>query len=117
MSIDVQTILGRNIKLYRTKFGWNKNEFSEKIGIQPQAVSAIESGKSFVKSKTLNKICEVFNISPRTLFSDILFLDNENHNEIINKISNMLYENDLKNLKFIYNFIKEFNDFNINDNG
>ena len=113
MDTDIQTILGRNIKLFRTKFGLNKNEFSERIGIQPQAVGAIESGKSFVKSKTLNKICNVFNISPRTLFSEILYINN--NEDIINKILNMLYENDAQQLIFIYNFIREFNDFKQND--
>ncbi len=65
----IEQIIGNNIRKYRKLHNLNIEELAEKISISHQNLSNIELGKNFLKSKTLEKICEELDITPAQLFS------------------------------------------------
>ena len=76
---------GLKVKKCREDSGLTQTKLAELIGIEPASLSRIESGKSFVSSVILHKICRALNVEPVKLFD---FKD--------------IYENDLpKNDKII----------------
>ncbi len=65
----VQQIIGKNIKKYRKINNLTLEKLAEKISINYQNLSKIERGKGFVTADTLEKLCEVLNVSAEQLFS------------------------------------------------
>ena len=65
---DIKKIFGENVRYYRRKLGFSQEEFAEKIGVSPNHVSVIETGKKFVTYSLLEKIVETLNVMPATLF-------------------------------------------------
>lgn len=64
-------------------------ELAEKLGIDPQSISRMIAGKHFPKEENLEKIIEVLNIQPETLFSfSTISNDKELRNDIIRLVSN-----------------------------
>lgn len=64
--------LGNNIKEIRKKANYTQDEFSEKLGITPQFLSAVERGISGISLTTAIKICQIANCSPLVLFKNII---------------------------------------------
>lgn len=60
--------IAQNIASIRNIAGISQKSFGSKIGISPEAVELLESGKVNVSIKTLQNLCEVYNKSS----SDIL---------------------------------------------
>lgn len=63
--------LGDNIKQIRKKCNYTQEEFSEKLGITPQFLSAVERGLAGISLNTAISICEIANCSIMLLFKDI----------------------------------------------
>ena len=59
---------GLKVKKYREDSGLTQTKLAELIGIEPASLSRIESGKSFVSSVILHKICRALNVEPGKLF-------------------------------------------------
>ncbi len=65
----IQEIIGNNIKKYRNFKHLTLEKLAEKVGISYQNISKIENGRSFFKAETLEKICEVLDVTPAQLVS------------------------------------------------
>lgn len=59
---------GLKVKKYREDLELTQTKLAELIGIEPASLSRIESGKSFVSSVILHKICRALNVEPVKLF-------------------------------------------------
>ena len=68
MTLEVCKNLGNNIKKYRKAAGYSQETFAEAIEIGTTSLSLIETGKGFVKAKTLAKIADVLNVDVFKLF-------------------------------------------------
>ena len=68
---DYNLAVGSKIKNVRKVYHMTREQFSEKCDISSSFLSAVESGKKAVTSKTLYKICTSVNIS-----ADYFILDN-----------------------------------------
>lgn len=66
--VDIKKVLGNNIRKYRELRGFTQEQFIEKLGIGPSAISNIECGKHFPSTENLNKIINVLDIEPNELF-------------------------------------------------
>ena len=64
---QIDCLVGSNIKRERIKAGFTQEEFSERIGIGPKSLSAIERGTVGVSLSTLLRICKVLSISTNTI--------------------------------------------------
>lgn len=60
---DYNLTVGLRIREIREVLNMSREEFSEKCNISSSFLTAVESGKKAVTSKTLYKICTAFNIS------------------------------------------------------
>ena len=78
---------GQNLKFLRKEKGLTQEQLSEMINIDIRQYSRIETGKGFPSLTTLDKICEVLDVSPAYLF------DFSPNKEVYNKKSpeNELY--------------------------
>lgn len=66
--MNINKILGQNIKKAREARNFSQEKFAEMIGIGVPTLSKIECGKSYPKKETLEKIIKVLNIEPYMLY-------------------------------------------------
>lgn len=67
--MDIKWDFGQHLKDIRENFGFTQEELAEMIGKAPSTIQKIESGKRFPRPDTIEKLCEVFNISCMELFA------------------------------------------------
>ncbi len=65
-------ILGQNIKDIRKSLDLTQEEFSEKLGINPQFLSQVETGKVGISLDNAINICKIGNCSSVNLFKGII---------------------------------------------
>ncbi|MGC5802973.1 helix-turn-helix transcriptional regulator [Ralstonia pseudosolanacearum] len=63
---DVQAF-GSRVRERRTAKGWNQRELAERIGVDRNWVSAIESGRQNVSLQTLSKFADALSVAPTDL--------------------------------------------------
>ena len=108
---EINSTIGNNIKLIRSKYGMTLDQVSEATGVSKSMIGQIERGTSTPTVTTLWKICNGLKIS----FSSLLKEDTT-ESEIINKLSlNSLSEDNTHNLySFIpFNASRKFEVFNM----
>ncbi|MEP6931015.1 MAG: helix-turn-helix transcriptional regulator [Flavobacterium sp.] len=60
--------IGNKLKALRNNKGWTQQKVSDQLLISQSAYARIESGESQSWVVLINKICEIFEISPEELF-------------------------------------------------
>ena len=59
---------GEKIKELRELYGMTQEELAEKLGLKKAAVNKYETGRVVnLKRSTIEKLCEIFNITPQEL--------------------------------------------------
>lgn len=88
----IKTTLGMVIKDLRHKKGITQEKLAEFLGIERQSIAAIETGKRFISSELLTKLCNFFNVEPYVFFL---------------KQSKTYKEEDLDNIKQIISMLEK----------
>jgi len=96
-----QKLLSTNIKNLRQRNNLTQEEFAEKIGLSLNGVSNIERNRYQPTAATIDKICEVFEITPQ----ELLVVNSKNNVEMIRNITAALSAFPPKKLKQIYEII------------
>lgn len=65
---SVKNMLGKRIKELRKERSFTQEHLAELIGIDPRNFIKIENGETFPRAHTLDKLIEVFDISPDEVF-------------------------------------------------
>jgi len=73
--------LAENIKKYRKRSNLTQVELAEKLGLSKHSVISYEKGATFPASDTLEKMLELFEVTPNQLFYPL----NTNEEEITDK--------------------------------
>ncbi|MBO7669875.1 MAG: helix-turn-helix transcriptional regulator [Oscillospiraceae bacterium] len=60
--------LGENIKAYRVAADMTQSDLGRALGLSSQAISKWENGKSEPDAASIQRMCELFNISPDRLY-------------------------------------------------
>ena len=81
--MNIKTQLGLKIKRLRIKNRYTQEQLAEKMQIATRTLCGIENGENFVKADTLEKFCDVFNITCFELFA---FDHIKNKNELVEEI-------------------------------
>lgn len=97
---DIKVFIGQKIKAIRKSRGFTQEQLSELVGIEPQSLSYIETGKFAPSPDTLQKLSEVMNVKPYEFYYFDPVCEEEMEKEIIKAIK------DKKILKAIYKFYK-----------
>ncbi|MBR1722298.1 MAG: helix-turn-helix transcriptional regulator [Treponema sp.] len=98
-----QQIFIQNLRFYRNKAGFSQLAFSEKIGLSPNYLNAVENGKNFPSADVIQKIIDVLNLLPYQLFLESP--DNQKSSER-NEIIQMASDLKQKVVKQIDDFIE-----------
>ena len=63
-----QEVFIKNLRFFRNKANFSQLEFSEKIGLSPNYLNAVENGKNFPSAEVIQKIIDTLGIMPYQLF-------------------------------------------------
>ena len=72
VKVDINTIIGQNIRDIRKKLNLTQEDFAEKLGKNPQFLSQVENGKVGISLENAINICNTANCSSVNLFKDII---------------------------------------------
>ena len=99
----IKKAVGKIILDRRKALKISQESLAEKLDINIRTMSNIENGHTFISSKTLSKLCEVFNLSPKTFFD----INNDyNNNSIkLNEITDKLLTGGQKKIDFYYDLV------------
>lgn len=101
MIMKYQELINNGIKNLRKNNGLTQEEFAEKIDISIQGLSNIERNRYQPTSETIDKICNVFKITPY----ELILPKAEDSEDIIKNITLMLNRCSKRQLKKIYKII------------
>ena len=102
--MDIKKQLGAKIKRIRVKAGLTQEQLAEKIQIATRTLCGIENGENFVKAGTLEKICEVLNI---TLFELLACEHTKPKEDLVEEIIQDIKQFDSREkIEIIYKFVK-----------
>lgn len=80
--------LGNNIKTARITKGFSQEVLAEKLGKSVNLVSLAERGQSGISIETLVDLCNILEITPNSLFKQLIQQNNDNQESyIMNNIS------------------------------
>lgn len=105
--MDIKKQFGTKIKRLRAKYGYTQEELAEKMQIATRTLCGIENGENFVKAETIEKFCEIFDVSMLELMSiDHIRPQEELVKEIINDIHNIKNREKIETLYKIVKSLK-----------
>ena len=61
-SSDIKKIFGTNVKKARVAKGLTQEQLAEILDLQVQTITFIETGRTFISSEVLAKLCNYFNV-------------------------------------------------------
>lgn len=98
---EVKKIFGLTVKELRTEEHLSQDALAEIIGLQPDSISTIERGKSFVSCEVLVNLCNHFKVSPTIFFTPKVRIKTEDRDTCIKDIKELLSSCDDKTLDHI----------------
>jgi len=66
---DILTVVGENIKYYRTKLGMTQEELAERAGINRSYLASLERGRRNTTLKTVEMLAKALGVSTTDLVS------------------------------------------------
>ena len=99
----IKKVVGKIILDRRKALKISQESLAEKLDINIRTMSNIENGHTFISAKTLSKLCEVFNLSPKTFFD--IATDVNDYNIKLNEITDKLLTGGQKKIDFYYDLI------------
>lgn len=97
-------LFGNRIKEIRKKLKLTQEQLSEKVGLDVQTISRIETGYYFTSYENLEKLAIALNVDIKDLFN---FQNIDDKDVLREKIENKLHQLDVKDLQKILMFIQE----------
>lgn len=85
--MQIKKELGRNIQKYRKLNNLTQEKLAEKVGVEINSISSIETGKYFPAPDNLVKLAAALNITLSELFN---FSDEQTCENYLNSINNNL---------------------------
>ena len=99
--MDIKVLVGQRIKKIRKSKKYTQEKLAELIGIEPQSLSYMETGKFSPSPDTLQKLGEILNVKPYEFY----YFEDITEDEMIGDIIKALKE-DKKFLLLVYNIYK-----------
>lgn len=98
---DIKALVGQRIKTIRKYRKYTQEQLAELIGIEPQSLSYMETGKFSPSPDTLQKLGEVLKVQSYEFYYFEQISEKEMENTIVDVI-----KTDKKFLKMVYNLYK-----------
>lgn len=103
--MDNKKLLGQRIKYFRKAKNLTQEQLAELVGMEPNSISIIESGRNFPTLNSLEKIAKALDIELNILFR---YNSNRTNSEIINNINFELTKLNNEKLEKVLLFIENF---------
>ena len=87
---DILKVLGKNIKKVRKEKGYTQDYVAEQINVSTDLLRSIENGRNIVSITTLLNICNFLQVSPNTLFAELLDFKEETLDSSLLNLTNQL---------------------------
>lgn len=100
--MDYKTLINNNIKRIRKELNLTREEFAEKAGVSADTIGNLESNRYAPTPKTINKICDAFDIIPMNLLAPAL---TDNKRDVLNTIMSILEFFDLNDLYHVHEIL------------
>ena len=104
--MDLRKPLGNKIKYFRKQKGLTQEQLAEKIGIETNTLSNVETGKSFMSFKVFQKLPEILEVQPYEIFIYDENLTVEYKEQLVKKIKK---NKNSRVLFLIENILKQIN--------
>ena len=104
--IDIDRILGKIFKEYRTKNKLTQEQIAEELEISVKYISRIENGTGGVKVETLVNYMNILGISPNVIFEKLIENDTLKRQIELSKKINELPEDKIDFIVSIVDLIK-----------
>lgn len=86
---NIQILIGEGLKDIRTSLGLTQEEVAESLGLAPRYLSDIERNKTKGSLTTLEKLCNLYNVTPTTVLKDYLKASDTKSDEHIAGFNNL----------------------------
>ncbi len=93
--MDLRKPLGNKIKYFRKQKGLTQEQLAEKIGIETNTLSNIETGKSFMSFKVFQKLPDILEVQPYEFFIYPEYMTASHKEELIKKLKKIKNPNTL----------------------
>ncbi len=103
--MDHKKLLGQKIKYFRKAKKLTQEQLAELVGMEPNSISIIESGRNFPTLNSLEKIAKALDIELNILFR---YNSNKTNSEIIDNINSELNKLNNDKLEKVLLFIEDF---------
>lgn len=87
---DIKSILGSVVKELRNQKGITQEALAELLNVQLTTIARIETGRVFVSSELLSKLCNFFNVQPSVFFIKNIAAKSQEDLNYISEIKRML---------------------------
>ena len=87
---DILKVLGKNIKKIRKEKGYTQDYVAEQINVSTDLLRSIENGRNIGSITTLLNICNFLQVSPNTLFAELLDFKEETLDSSLLNLTNQL---------------------------
>ena len=102
---SIKKLVGTTIKELRIKDNITQEKLSEHIGLQPNGLTQIETGRNFISSEVLAKLCQYFDVSPAVFFTPNPQYSFDEHINYSKEIIGLLPTFSQEKLQEIYNIL------------
>ena len=103
--MDHKKLLGQRIKYFRKAKNLTQEQLAELVGMEPNSISIIESGRNFPTLNSLEKIANALEIELNLLFK---YSSTRTGAQIIDDINKELIKLDNQKLEKVLLFIEDF---------
>ena len=100
---ELKLKLGKLLTKKRQSLKLSQEKLAEKMNIHVRTISKIENGHSFVSAETLCKLCQFFNLPPKSFFD--IDKVSDRRNKKLNELIDKLKTSDKEKIDFYYNLI------------
>lgn len=104
-SKSIKKVVGATVKELRNKEGLTQDKLSEYIGLQQKGLTQIETGRNFISSEVLGKLCEHFDVAPSVFFTPKPEFMFDKHINYAKEIKRLLPSFSAEKLHEIYNIL------------
>lgn len=101
----LKKILGAIVKDLRIQKGLTQEQLAEQIGLQPQTIATIETGRVFISADVFASLCNFFNVEPTVFFSKKIEYPSDEQVHYINEIKRLLPGFSSDKLREIYKIL------------
>lgn len=102
---DIKKILGTVLRELRMAKGLTQEQLAEYLEVQTHTVNRIETGRNFVSSELLTKLCDYFDVAPAVFFTQKPEIMIDKHINLIKEIVRLLPAFSTEKLSEILNIL------------